>query len=460
VTSSDLRHWLRRAALEEGTLLASLLKWTALATAVGILGGASTAIFLKALGWGVALVRSAAYPLLLLPPGFVAAVLLVRWLAPQAQGHGTEKIIEAVHLRWGRIPLLVAPVKLAATVITISVGGSVGKEGPAAQIGAALASGLASLLWLRRRDRRKLVICGISAGFASVFGTPIAGSIFGVEVLVMGSLMYEVIYPSFIAGIVAYQTATHLGITYFHQALTLLPAPGQAVFIKMVGAGVLFGLVALLMIEALRAMDRLAHAVPGPRWLIGAGGAALLALLALATSPRYLGLGLDTLEDAVRGAALPAGAFALKILFTSLSLAVGGSGGIVTPIFFVGATAGHAFGPLLGLDRGVSAGIGMVALVAAAANSPIAASIMALELFGPAIGPFAAIACVVAFLTVGHRSVYGSQILGAAKSPSIRVRSDIALDELEALAIARRRGRLWRIARRRLAHTLRAWRAR
>ena len=322
--AGSLRGWLRSVALEEATLLASLGKWTALAVLVGMLGGASTAVFLRVLDRGVALAAAFPYPFVMLPLGFAASVLLVQWLAPQARGHGTEKIIEAVHMRWGRIPFLVAPVKLVATVLTISVGGSVGKEGPAAQIGAALASALASALWLRRDDRRKLVICGISAGFASVFGTPIAGAIFGVEVLVMGSLFYEVVYPSFIAGIVAYQTSIHLGSTYFHQTIGHVPVPGEGIFLQMVGTGIAIGVVAIVMIESLRVADLVAAAIRAPRWLVGAGGGVLLAGLAWLTSPRYLGLGIDTLEQAVTGAPVPVAAFALKIVFTAVSLASGG----------------------------------------------------------------------------------------------------------------------------------------
>lgn len=284
-----------------------------------------------------------------------------------------------------------------------------------------------------------------------MFGTPIAGAIFGVEVLVMGRVFYDVLYPSFIAGIVAYETATHLGITYFHQSLTSLPALDEWLLLKTIVAGVTFGLTALVMIEALRASAALARAVRCPVWVRAAGGGALIALLAWLSSPRYLGLGLDTIEDAIRGAPVPTAAFLLKIVFTSISLAVGGSGGIITPVFFVGATAGHAFATLAGFDRGTFAGIGMVALLAGATNAPIAASIMAIELFGPALGPVAAIACVVSFLMVGHRSLYGSQLVGAAKSASLKLTTGVELERVPAIALDRLgyRRRVWRIVVRR-----------
>ncbi|HKW90508.1 MAG TPA: chloride channel protein, partial [Methylomirabilota bacterium] len=356
------QRWARMFA-EHGTLVASLLKWSALAAAVGALAGVGTAVFLRVLDWAVAAMAHAPWRLAWLPVGFVTAYLLVRFFARDAEGHGTDKVIEAVHQRSGRISLIVAPVKLAATVVTIGVGGSVGKEGPAAQIGASLASGLASLLRLGRRDRRKVVICGIGAGFASVFGTPIAGAIFGLEVLVLGSLMYDVLYPSFVAGIVGYHVASQLGVRYFHHTLPILPAPSERVFVETLLAGLLFGFIALLLIEALRSVHHLAHRVSAPGWMVAAAGGAVIALGAWLISDRYLGLGLPTLEAALRGDATPPEAAVLKILFTAVSLGTGGSGGIVTPIFFIGATAGSVVGHVLGLDPGTFAAIGMVALL-------------------------------------------------------------------------------------------------
>jgi H+/Cl- antiporter ClcA len=443
--------WGRRALLEHGTLAASLLKWTLLATATGLLAGASTAVFLALLGITTRWVAATPAPLALLPFGFLVSYLLVHWLAPDAEGHGTDKVIEAVHRRWGHIPLAVAPVKLAATVVTIACGGSVGKEGPAAQIGASFASALGSALFLRRGDHRKLVICGIGAGFAAVFGTPIAGAIFGVEVLVMGSLFYEVLYPSFVAGLVSYLVATHLGVVYVHQTLTMAPVT-EALLLRAIVAGVVFGLVALVLIEALHLADRLTRALPLPRWAIALGGGGALAGLGWLVSPRYLGLGVDTLESTLHGAAVPADAWLWKSVFTAISLACGGSGGIVTPIFFVGATAGSTLGHILGFDRSAFAAVGMVSVLAAAANAPIAAAVMAIEMFGPAIGPYAAISAVVSFVMVGHRSVYGSQLIGIVKSGSLVAPAGLALDALTVLERRRRASRrkaLMRALRRR-----------
>jgi len=412
---------MRNKVVESSVLFASVLKWLFLASCAGILVGLSTAVFLKALGLGIS--ATAAYPsyYLLLPPALFLSALIVRYLAPDAEGHGTEKVIEAVHKRSGRMNPLVVPVKLVATVITIAFGGSAGKEGPAAQIGAAVTSSLATLLRFDDRDRKKLVICGISAGFATVFGTPIAGAIFGVEVLFVGGMLYDVLLPSFVAGVIGYQVSSSLGITYFHEPLTLVPVFSSLFFIKVCIAGVFFGLCSLLMIEVLRLFERIGH-----RWLLwpplkGLVAGVALVLLTAIFSTRYLGLGLATITQAINGGTVPAGAFLLKILITAITLSFGGSGGIITPIFFVGATAGNLFGSVLGFDVSVFSAIGMIALLAGAANTPISASIMAIELFGPAIGPYAAVACVISFLMTGHRSVYPSQILSLTKSSSLVV---------------------------------------
>lgn len=214
---------MKQHVTEQATLFLSVIKWSCYATLVGILVGCGTTVFLRTLTWASGQAQQVPNYYLLLPLVILTSSALVRWLAPEAAGHGTEKVIEAVHKRMGKIPVAVIPVKLVATVITLAGGGSAGKEGPAAQIGAGLASACADLLRVNDVDRRKLVICGISAGFATVFGTPVAGAIFGVEVLVLGQMFYDVLFPCFVAGVVGYHVALHLGASFPHDLLPPMP---------------------------------------------------------------------------------------------------------------------------------------------------------------------------------------------------------------------------------------------
>ncbi len=412
---------MRKKVVEGSVLFISILKWLFLATCIGVIVGISTAVFLKLLNISISSAAKFHYYFLLLPAALFLSAFIVKTFAPDAEGHGTEKIIEAVHRHSGRINALVVPVKLITTIITIAMGGSAGKEGPAAQIGAALASTFSGLLRFGDQDRKKLVICGISAGFAAVFGTPIAGALFGVEVLFVGAMLYDVLLPSFVAGIVGYQVSSALGTTYFHEPISIIPAFSSYFFFKICLAGLFFGLCSLILIETLGLFEKLSHRLKIWKPLKGLIGGLSLILLTWLFSTRYLGLGLETILSVLRGNAVPEGAFLIKTLFTAITLSFGGSGGIVTPIFFVGATAGSIFGSVLGFDMALLSAIGMVAVLAGAANTPISASIMAIELFGPQIAPYAAVACVISFLMTGHRSVYPSQVLSLAKSSSLIV---------------------------------------
>jgi H+/Cl- antiporter ClcA len=429
---------MRKRVLESSVLFISISKWIFLASVVGIVVGFSTTVFLKLLGLSMGLAKGYKYHFMLLPLAMLLSVIIVKYFAPEAEGHGTEKVIEAVHKRAGKINPLVVPVKLLATIITIAFGGSAGKEGPCAQIGAGLSSAMADLLRFDDKDRRRLVICGISAGFATVFGTPIAGAIFGVEVLFVGGLLYDVLLPSFVSGIVGYHVSSLLGITYFHHTLNFVPVFSSFFFIKVCLGGLFFGLCSFLFIEMLNYFKGVTLKIKVPMPYKGILGGVILVGLTFLVSTRYLGLGLDTIESALEGGQIPWGASFIKMLFTTITLNFGGSGGIVTPIFFIGATAGNVFGHALGLDPAVFAAIGMVSLLAGAANTPISASIMAVELFGPAVAPYAAIACIISFLMTGHRSVYPSQVLSMSKSASITVKKGQEMSDIIGVDLALR----------------------
>ncbi|MEA5113977.1 MAG: chloride channel protein [Geobacteraceae bacterium] len=421
---------MKKKIFEEVSLFASVVKWTAYASVVGALSGLATAGFLRSLDWASGLLVRYPQYYFSLPLVIAASSFLVKWLAPDAAGHGTEKVIEAVHKRMGKIPLRVVPVKLVATVMTLAFGGSAGKEGPCAQMGAGLASAFGDLLRLDDVDRRKLVICGISGGFATVFGTPVAGALFGIEVLVLGRMLYEVLFPSFVAGIVGYHVATLVGVSYPWHSIPVIPQLTGGSFLQMVLMGMFCGLIALFLIELMKFTSKAFKRLPCHYLLKSIIGGGFLVLIGSLVSPDYLGLGLGSIDAGLNGTTLPAGAFFWKSVATSITLGSGGSGGVVTPIFFIGTAAGNLFARIFHEPYlAAYSAIGMTALLAGAANTPIAASVMAIEMFGPGMAPHAPVACMVSFLIVGYRSVYPSQVLGTKKSASHKLETGMPVGE-------------------------------
>ena len=416
---------------EQIAIFFSVSKWVFLSSVVGVIIGAVVTLFLNILMYSEESRSFLPFDYYyLLPVALVLTVWLVKTFAPTAEGHGTEKVISAVHKNDGKIDISVIPVKLLATVISIFAGASVGKEGPGAQIGAGVASALSELFKFNKQDRKKLVICGISAGFATVFGTPVAGAIFGVEVLIIGVIMYDVLLPSFIAGFAAFTTAQFLGIEYtyynlhFYQNISL----DLWLIAKVVLAALFFGIVADIVITSVSHTEKLIKKIKVNIYIKAFTGGVLIVILTLIFGKEYIGLGLDVISNAVNPDPLYSidihwYTFLLKTVFTSLSLGSGGSGGIITPIFYIGATSGHAFGTFFSPEHLVLfSALGFVSVLSATTNTPIASTIMAVELFGLDIAHYAAIAAVISFLLSGHRSIFSSQILAMKKSEMLAVK--------------------------------------
>jgi H+/Cl- antiporter ClcA len=422
---------MKKSLIEESILFISILKWVVIATGIGIIVGLSTALFLTLLNRSIAFSAGYSHYFLLLPVGLAISALATQYLEPDAKGYGIEKVIEAVHRHGGKINVGIVPVKLLTTIITIATGGSAGQVGPCGQIGASLSSFVADLFKFDVNDRKKIVVCGISAGFAAVLGAPFSGAIFGVEVLYVGSLLYEVLLPSFIAGITSYQIASLLGVRYEFYPLNFLPALSEVFILKIVVAGIFFGICSVVVIEVLKAGKRFSEKFGKSLPLRGVVGGMILIGLTYIFSTQFLGSGLETIQASLRGEEIVFCVFFLKAVFTSITLNFGGSGGLIMPILFIGATSGSLFGNMLGLDRATFAAVGFVSLLAGAANTPIAASILAVEFFGSAIAPYAAIACIVSFLMTGHRSVFPTQVLSFKKSASVNVEVGSDLGHLQ-----------------------------
>lgn len=389
----------------------NVVKWFVLSTLIGVAVGVVDAVFLKtldaAIGWRNRL------PLYFIGlPFFLYIIwLLARKAAPQAQDYSTDAVINKIN-SYRPVGFWSAVKSLALSVLTMTVGGSAGKEAPCADAGAGIGSVFARLLCMNPQDRRKMMICGVSAGFAGVFGVPISGALFGLEVLWVGHIFYDVMFPAFIAGITAFQVTTWLGVDYIYHPMNFAPVFAEQFFLKVVLAGVFFGVVAVMFTEVMKFVKivfRYISLRTSPFWRSFIGGALLVAA-GLCFSPLYLGLGMDGFNGILAGGELqsPFG-FLIKSFTTAVTFAAGGVGGIVTPIFFVGAQSGAVLAPLLGTDVPTMAALGLVAVLAGAANTPLSASIMAIELFGAEIAPYAAVACVISFLLSGRQSVYSSQ---------------------------------------------------
>lgn len=406
--------------------ITALARWTVLGALVGVACGLASAAFLWLLDRATAY-RSAHETMVYALP---VAGLGVGWLYDRfgkpIKG-GNNLVIDTLHDEGPEIPLRMAPMVLAGTVLTHLFGGSAGREGTAVQMGASLADWIAHRIGAAKALRRQLLAAGVAGGFGSVFGTPLAGAVFGLEVVVLGHVEYEALVPALVASVVGDMTTRAVGIEHAHYPAAHPLALSPLLLAKWVVFAAAAALTATAFIEVTHFIKRHAEArVPqlGHRMLLG--GLAVVAMWKLAGTSDYLGLGTPMILRAFEDPRYPAYAFALKLAFTAVTLGAGFLGGEVTPLFFVGAALGNVLARILGIPLEMGAAVGMAAVFGAASNTPLALSIMAVELCGNGVLPHAAIVCGLAYVMVGHRSIYPAQRLRREKGGGV-LRAAVAL---------------------------------
>lgn len=409
-----LGRW-RAAVVEQVDLVVHLLRWIVLGAVSGVLAGLSSFVFLEGLNRITEYRLDHDWLVWLLPVAGLVIGAAYHYLGGRAV-EGNALLIDQIHEPTSWVPRRMAPLVLVGSWATHLFGGSAGREGTAVQMSGSLTDLFARTIRLDTNDRRLLLVTALAGGFGAVFGVPLAGAVFALEVQSVGRIRYEALVPALAASLIG-DLVVH-GLGYDHAALPQMDIPLDGVLLaKVAVAGLAFGLAGAAFAELTDGVKAfLAGRIGWAPLRPVVGGVGVVGLAAL-FGHDYLGLSLPLIDRSLSGDHLSFAVFALKILFTALTLGCGFPGGEVTPLFVIGATLGSALAAPLHLDVTLLAAVGFVAVFAGAANTPLACTIMGVELFGAGAVLPLAVGCVIAYVFSSHRGIYATQRIHAAKGP-------------------------------------------
>lgn len=390
------------------------LKWIIICVLIGVLSGSASAFFLVTLDWATQYRENNNWIIWLLPiGGLIIGLGYYYWGKSVVKGNNL--LLEEYENPQKTIPLKIVPLVLFGTLITHLFGGSAGREGTAVQMGGAIADQFTRIFNLDTADRKTVIILGISAGFASVFGTPLAGALFALEVLYFSKISSKSIPLSFLTAYIAFFTVAVWKVKHTNYSIPILPEMSFTTLSWIIIVSILFGLAAMLFSRSTHFWGHLfSKNISFSPLRPFIGGIILATAIFFIGTTKYIGLGIPAIVDSFSNPNASYD-FILKILFTGFTLGAGFKGGEVTPLFFVGATLGSALSVLVPLPIALLAGMGFVAVFAGATHAPIACTVMGMELFGIESGVFIGIACTIAYFSSGSIGIYNAQIVKGAK---------------------------------------------
>ena len=410
------------------THLLFILKWLFITIMTAVLVGSATAWFLIALDF-VTIWRSEHIwvvnflPLMGLGIGFAYHYFgtdakkgnnLILEIHQATETTSTTNTTSTISSSTKPIPLIMAPLVFISSLLTHLGGGSAGREGTAVQIGGAIADQFTSIFKLTTAERKTILIMGVSAGFAAVFGTPFAAAIFALEIMSFRKVKFENIIPSFAAAFGAHYICLAWMVKHTVYSIDIIPSITISTISWTMLAGLIFGLAAFLFIYTGKIFEALFSKIKFEPMRPFIGGIIIALFIVVANSTKYIGLGIPSIMDAFNE---PAGNFdfALKLLLTSLTLSAGFKGGEVTPLFFIGATLGNVLIWFIPLPMVLLAGMGFVAVFAGATHCVVASIIMGMELFGIQAGMYVGLASLAAYFASGRNGIYNAKLKMGAK---------------------------------------------
>lgn len=394
--------------------LGLIMKWVLLCILVGVLAGASSALFLYTLNWATTFRDGHLWLIFLLPIAGLVIGLLYHYYGKEVV-KGNNLILEEYERPRNIIPLKMAPLVYAGTLLTHFFGGSAGREGTAVQMSTAIADQFTGLFELTKQERKIILIIGISGGFSSVFGTPLTGAIFAIEVLYFSRISFKSILPSFLTAYIAFYTVELLHIPHTHYPKPYFPEIHLNIIPWLVFAGIVFGLTARIFSTTVHFIQlNVKNLITYPPLRPFYGGLIFAAVIYFSGATQYLGLGIPTILESFKYAQ-DGEVFLLKLIATAFILGTGFKGGEVTPLFFIGAALGSALSLIVPLPVSLLAAMGFVAVFSGATHTPLACTVMGIELFGLESGVYVGIACIVAYFFSGYLGIYESQVVKGPK---------------------------------------------